>query len=165
MNRKRNNFNKWMPLDLHDLSNQRIDLTPTQFAGYINLIVRYWSDGKPLPDDDVFLRKVSGLSLSIFKKHKTKLLDSFELIDSEAGWIHPHYQEELSRVKAVSEQKSKAARARWDAPAMHMHKGDVSICNANTRQDNTLQSLPVGEAPAAAPDLQPPANKIRGGGK
>lgn len=165
MNRKRarNILVKWLPLDLTELNNKRIDLPRDQVASYIFLVARFWIDAAPLPDNDKQLAKIANMSVRLFRNHKHTLLADFELTDS--GWIHPKYQAEQQKSEHIRQQRSKAAKVRWDASAMQMHGKEVSICNASTEQNRTEQILPVKQPPAAAPDLQPTGNKIRGGAK
>lgn len=105
----------WMPLYIGDYLSDTQLLTTEQHGAYLLLIMAYWKNGGPLPDDDALLSKVCGLSLRRFKSQK-KTLSSFFLIE-ENKWKKTRIDEEILRAekhqKAAKSRGKAGAAARW----------------------------------------------------
>jgi len=104
------------------------------------LIAHYWSNGRPLPDDDATLAKIARVTLTVWKKIRPTIANFFEV---EMGmWMHKRIERELIEAGDRKEEAVKKARAaaaaRWnkDAPSMPQ----ASFGHAS-RMPNTTQHI------------------------
>lgn len=135
----------WMPFYWADYYKDTTHLSTVQHGAYILLIGRYWTTGRPLPDDDQLLRQVCNLSVSDWRKSRNILRDFFCV--SDGYWTHKKVETEL---KAARDNIEKS-RARTDAARKareekrrnnDCNKDTQAVCNSSTRVGEGEGSLP-----------------------
>lgn len=84
-------------------------LTTTQHGAYLLLIMAYWQDGGPLPDDNETLGAITKLPDKEWRAMRPKLANYFDI--AEGFWIHPRIEEEIAKAGRVSKQHSAAGKA------------------------------------------------------
>lgn len=108
----------WMKLMTGDFIKSTMSLSASQTGALIMLQVYYWSKlGKPIPNDDKLLAKITKQSLRQCKSMKLVVLEQyFELTDE--GWKSAYLDALLAEAKdnrAKSRSKaSHAATIRWE---------------------------------------------------
>lgn len=105
----------WFPLWIGDYLADTMTLTRDEHGGYLLLLMAYWRNGGPLPDDDVRLRTIARASLVEWLHLRPTLAQFFDIGDGV--WRHRRCDRELAaagdrRVKARN-RAERAAAARW----------------------------------------------------
>lgn len=107
--------NIWMPWYIGDYLADTQLLTTEQHGAYMLMIMAYWKNRGPLPDDDDVLMSVCKLPPAKWKKVKPAVLKFFTRTDE--GLVHKRIEKELKTTeekrKEASEKAKKAAAARW----------------------------------------------------
>lgn len=99
----------YMPLFVADYLADTRHLTPAQHGAYLLLIMNYWQTAKPLPNDDVKLARITGMSKRDWARNRAIILEFFS--EQENLLVHSRIAQELSRVEAKSLKSKKAAQA------------------------------------------------------
>lgn len=156
----------WMPLWIGAYLADTLTFTTVQHGAYLLLLMAYWRERAPLPDDDDELAAIAKLSRSEWMKLRPKLARKFKVADGV--WWHKRVEHEMAeadrRSKKASEKASRAAQARWGASNKHASGSASSMpgalpedCPTPSPTPSSLRSdsAPDGAAGAAAPP--PPA--------
>lgn len=105
----------WMPFYWGDYLRDTMHLRTEGHGAYMLLIGHYWHNGRPLPDDDDYLRAVTKLDPKAWGKLKPTLAAFFDVGDGV--WRHKRVDDELETAQAKLDAKSKAgkkgAERRW----------------------------------------------------
>jgi uncharacterized protein YdaU (DUF1376 family) len=105
----------WMPVYIGDYLSDTQLLTTEQHGAYLLLIMAYWKNKKPLPDDDKVLRSIARLEQKQWKSCRAVLEPFFTVCDG--FWHHKRIEAELERASLLQEKASeraqKAATIRW----------------------------------------------------
>jgi uncharacterized protein YdaU (DUF1376 family) len=155
-----------MPLYIGDYLADTLHLTRDQHGGYLLLIMAYWRNGGPLPDDDAMLKNILKISGPYVWKNLRPVLAQFFQI-SNGFWHHRRIDSELAqaidRIDKRSAAGKAAAQARWGKP------GDKSDGKRNAHAMRTQcgangpSQLPSHSSlQEESPPLTPP-RKRRGG--
>ena len=78
-------------------------LSTLQHGAYLLLIAYYWSSGKPLPDDDKILQRITGLHGNSWKAVR-KILGKFFTINNGV-WSHKRIDAELKKSTEIYDKK------------------------------------------------------------
>jgi len=98
----------YIQLYVADYLADTVHLSTEEHGAYMLLIFNYWQTGKPIPKDR--LESITKLPNGRWTDVERTLNEFF--IEGENGeWIHPRIDEDLERVKAKSDQASKAGKA------------------------------------------------------
>ena len=105
----------WMPIYWGDYLRDTGHLVTVEHGAYMLLIGHYWTSGKPLPDDDKRLSKITRLDLDEWLEIRPTISEFFEVRNGE--WFHKRISHELIEAikwrEAASEKGRKGAYARW----------------------------------------------------
>jgi uncharacterized protein YdaU (DUF1376 family) len=122
----------WMPLWIGAYLADTMRLTTTQHGGYLLLLMAYWRDREPLPDDDHLLRSITKTDKAEWKKMRPVLEKFFKVADGV--WWHKRVEEELAVAgsrQAQAHAKAKAAAdARWNKSKMDAPSNATSMPQA-----------------------------------
>lgn len=125
MNASRN----WMPLYIGDYLRDTVHLTAEEHGAYLLLIMAYWNNGGPLPDDDIALAQIARVSRQKWAAMRGCLKGFFRV--AKGRLVHRRIDEELSRASDKSQKRRNAANARWAT-----EKDDANAyANADTDTD------------------------------
>lgn len=157
--------NIWMPLYVGDYLADTGRLTTEMHGAYLLLLMDYWITGKPLPDDDEQLGAITKLGTERFKMQKHVLMQFFCMRD--ACWVHGRVEEELAKARAITESRSKAARAKWAKNQPKHASADASADaygyahrDAKPMQNGSpSQSHSINIKEPAAPEIPPMSRK------
>lgn len=110
-----------MPLWIGAYLADTMRLTTLQHGAYLLMLMAYWRERAPLPDDDDELRSITKADKAEWKKLRPVLEKYFTV---EGGvWHHKRVEHELAsahaRQKAAAAKAAKAAEARWGHGAKH----------------------------------------------
>jgi len=123
----------WMPLWIGAYLADTMRLTTVQHGAYLLLLIAYWRERAPLPDDDEELRSITKLDRAEWKRQRPVLAKFFKIEDGV--WWHKRVEQEMAaadaRSKKASEKAAKAAGARWGASGKHAEGDDPSIPPSN----------------------------------
>lgn len=95
----------WMPLYISDYLKDTRHLSTLEHGAYLLILMAYWNNQGPLPDDDVRLARYAGLSLKQWKKIRPAIIELFQTGDGRIN--SRRSQEELDNAN----RRSQAARA------------------------------------------------------
>jgi len=112
----------WMPFYAGDYLADTMHLSRDEHGGYLLLIMAYWRNGGPLPDNDKQLAAIVKASLSEWRKLRRVLAPFFTITDDHS-WRHRRIDRELAgrldHHQRLSEAGAKGAERRWRG-----HSGD-----------------------------------------
>jgi uncharacterized protein YdaU (DUF1376 family) len=104
-----------MPLYIGDYLSDTMHLTRDQHGAYILLIMAYWRNGGPLPDDDCHLAAIAKASQTEWQTLRPPLVTFFKV--GRGIWRHKRIDAELdaarNRLNARKAAGLKGAEARW----------------------------------------------------
>jgi uncharacterized protein YdaU (DUF1376 family) len=127
-------------------------LSPAELGGYIRLLsVHYRFGTSGLPDDDIQLRRITGLDNKTWKNSRETLLSFFEL-SGDRRWVHGKVLKVLSGMQSVQEQNRDKALKRWksgDAAA----KPEQSSGNATAMQSLSQKPEAISQEELISPSL------------
>lgn len=140
----------WMPLYVSDYLDDTRHLSTLEHGAYLLLLMTYWKMQGPLPDDDVRLSRMVGMSLKQWKNVRPVIAAFFVL---EGGkWHSTRSQEEIS----ASQLRSSAARAKAlkryatdDAGALpEQSRGNAAAkpqqCPSSSSSSEVYETVPKG---------------------
>lgn len=111
----------WMPLWIGAYTADTMMLTTLQHGAYLLLLMAYWRERAPLPDDDEALRSIAKMSRQEWTKARPTLAKKFKV--AEGVWWHKRVEAEMAaadaRAEKASEKASRAAGARWKKDREH----------------------------------------------
>lgn len=105
------NSYKFMPMYWEDYLIDAGHLSAIEHGAYLMLICRYWTTGKPIPDNDDLMAKVARLTADEWRGMKPTICGFFSYDDGV--WRHKRIDAELDAAKAISVKKRAAAHNRW----------------------------------------------------
>lgn len=114
----------WMPLYVADYLRDTRQLSPAEHGAYLLLIMEYWTSGG-LPDDDVKLARVAGMSATEWRKIKPTVQAFFT-----DGWKHRRIDDEIAKAEAKHERRSEAGKRGGRAAAMAKQTSSNATSNA-----------------------------------
>lgn len=88
----------YMPLFVSDYFADTMHLSTLEHGAYLLLLFHYWRRGGPLPNDPEKLRRLAGVSRTVWKKISPVLGSFFH--DDDGKWIHDRVEAELERARA-----------------------------------------------------------------
>lgn len=97
------NFNMWMPLYTGDYLKKTLGLTRKEHGSYFLLIMAYWNERKPLPDNDEYLMSIALCPESEWPKTRESMLRFFKIKDG--FWTHNRIDEELAKSEELYTKK------------------------------------------------------------
>ena len=105
----------WMKL--YVAGTQRISMTLSleEFGAYMLLVLFYWQNHGPFPDDPKRLARMCNVSEKRFAEIREVMFEFFEITDGQ--WRSPRLEHEIQEAKEQKERLS--ARGRKGAKAMH----------------------------------------------
>lgn len=87
--------NPWMPFYVSDYLADTMRFSTVEHGAYILLIIDYWRNGAPPPDDEKTLLSITKLRGRDSKRCLKTVLDKFTLVDGH--WTHKRIDEELEK--------------------------------------------------------------------
>lgn len=128
----------WMPLYIGDYLADTQLLTTEQHGAYLLLIMAYWKNQGPLPNDEAILMSVCKLQPAKWKICKPAVLKFFQVKASTL--VHKRIDKEIKTTKEMREKASakakKAALTRWEN-------------DASSNAPSNAQSIPPSIAPSS----------------
>lgn len=89
---------------LNDVSGNIATMSPTAVGAYLRILLRYFKDQAPLPDDEKFLRRITGVSKAEWLEVRDQLLDVMDLVE---GFLIDQYAEkQIAAFKKKSNRNS-----------------------------------------------------------
>lgn len=107
----------WMPFYPGDYLSDTLHLNTLQHGAYFLLILAYWKNVGPLPDDDDRLSSITKLSKIDWKHNRPILQEFFDLTIIPGEWVHERIDKELLKAfdqkQKASDRGKKGAKGRW----------------------------------------------------
>lgn len=144
----------WMPIYIGDYLKDTSHLTTEEHGAYFLLILRYWTNGGPLLNDDGRLARVAGLTPDAWLEMRPIIASFFQVDDG--CWRHKRIDAELQtamerRIK-YHERAKKAAEARWGGE----RQSDVSDNTPPINEEHIKEDDPPDPFAEDAEDFDDP---------
>ncbi len=97
----------WMPLYIGDYKRDTGHLNTLEHGAYLLLIMHYWETG-PLPNDDVRLAKIAGVSLKQWSSLREVVISFFLEANAKQLLRHKRIDEELIKAETISAKRALA---------------------------------------------------------
>lgn len=156
----------WMPLWIGAYLADTMAFTTEQHGAYLLLILAYWRERAPLPDDDEALRGITKLDRADWKRIRPVLARKFRVADGV--WWHKRVEQEMAaadaRAKKAAEKASKAAQARWQAKPEQATSNAPSMPQALPKKVLEECPPPSPSSPTSKKVSKPSASHPPGGG-
>lgn len=111
----------WMPLFIGDYLADTMHLTTTGHGAYLLILMAYWKNGGPLPDNDVYLAGIAKLSPSDWQATRLMVASFFKV--RSGFWIQERADREILQAKVRRERNIAGARTtnakRWGKVVSH----------------------------------------------
>lgn len=133
-----------MPLYIGDYLADTRHLTTEEHGAYLLLLMTYWRIGGPLPDDDVKLSRMAGLTLKRWLGMRKTIIEFFRA--GEGQLVSTRAQREIDN----SKKRSEVARAK----AMKRHGTDDAAASAQQCTDDE-ERVKNGQSPYTRPRASP----------
>jgi uncharacterized protein YdaU (DUF1376 family) len=153
----------WMPLYIGDYLADTMHLSHAQHGIYLLLIMAYWRNGGPLPDDAGQLSAIARCSAQEWRKNIHVTSRFFHI---EGGlWSHKRIDAELDGATTKTQERSKAgsegARRRWQNGSKSDGKAMAEPI-ANALQNDAPSPSPEEEdSEAIASGAEAPADPVK----
>lgn len=132
----------WMKFFPSDFLAETRCLTTEQSGAYVALLCQYWMAGGRLPNDDGQLGRITGLTLSAWRKMRPTIETFFE-----PGWRHQRLDAEIKDARERYDKKAAAGRAGGNARARNSSE-TKSQKPAATADETPSKTTDAPEAPA-----------------
>jgi uncharacterized protein YdaU (DUF1376 family) len=97
----------WMPFYIGDYLRETRRLTMAEHGAYLLLRMEYWDHG-PLPNDDVQLARILGITLREFKPLSKAIRGFFSEANAKQLLRHEHIDKEIIKAEEVSQKRALA---------------------------------------------------------
>jgi uncharacterized protein YdaU (DUF1376 family) len=97
----------WMPLYIGDYKRDTAHLTTLEHGAYLLLIMHYWETG-PLPNDDVRLARIAGLSLRQWRTVRRVVISFFVEANAKQLLRHNRIDSELIKAENITAKRALA---------------------------------------------------------
>ena len=155
--------NSFMKMYWSDYFMDTRHLNTLQHGAYLLLIAYYWNSGKPLPDDDKILQRITGLHGNSWKSVR-KILDKFFTINNGV-WSHKRIDAELKKSTEIYDKKVAAGNTLKDVKSIEINRKSIenqSKIDKKLESDFENKSLKIKEthqayaiADASQPEPEP----------
>ncbi len=99
----------WMPMFWGDYFKKTNHLSTVEHGAYMLLIGHYWTTGRPLPDDDAVLARITRQSLAAWRRMREVIAPFFDPVDGR--WQHERIDAEIDRAtRFIEKQTANGAR-------------------------------------------------------
>jgi uncharacterized protein YdaU (DUF1376 family) len=150
----------WRPQWIGDELAETARLSTEQFGAYQLLLMAYWRNRGPLPDDDEELATITRLGRAGWKKQRAKIALLF--VVENGVWRHLNLDAEWAQSMALAQKRKakaiKAADARWGQAELPL---DDAPSNAPSNAPSTPGAL-LEECPSPSPSPSPVAPSEHG---
>lgn len=107
----------WIPFYIGDYLGKTMHLTTEQHGAYFLLILAYWKNRGPLPNDDVRLSGIARMTIDAWSIAKAVLIEFFDTKKIPGMLVHNKIESELKKAtdkrKMLKNRAKTAANARW----------------------------------------------------
>ncbi|MES2625929.1 MAG: DUF1376 domain-containing protein [Pseudomonadota bacterium] len=129
----------WMPLYIGDYLADTQLLSTEQHGAYLLLIMAYWKNQGPLPNDEAILMSVCKLQPAKWKVCKPAVMKFFQVRSSML--VHKRIDKEIKNTKELRDKASakakKAANTRWEKDASSNASGNAPSIPSSIAQSSS----------------------------
>jgi uncharacterized protein YdaU (DUF1376 family) len=127
----------WFPFNIGDYLRETQGLTHEEKGVYIDLLCAYANRQQPLPDDDIQLARLSGLTKYMWKKMRKNIAPIFVI--SNGVWSLPRLDEQIAR--SLEKQAKKRESGRVGGQKSWEKRRAIAEANASANSRRTLNKL------------------------
>ena len=148
----------WFKFEPKPFISDTLRLSTEAKGAYLMLILDYYDQGKPAPDDDDTLATITGLSVEVWRRHRRVIEPLFSIRDGL--WYHNKCEEVLAEQTSSYQQRVDASKAAAEARRLKRlarSGGKPSGASTDTpsgQPGDTSFGAPSGDRPVE-PDFGP----------
>ncbi len=101
----------YMPFFVGDYFQDTYTLSTLEHGTYLLLLLTYWKNQGPLPNDDKRLAEVTRMTVARWKGVRPKMEEFFNVSDD--FWSHGRVDRELDIARSKSKKAAESAAGRW----------------------------------------------------
>lgn len=155
-----------MPLYIGDYLSDTMHLTTEQHGAYFLLLLAYWKNRGPLPDDDAQFCRITRLMRDAWATHRTHIAPFFQIRDG--FWHHKRVDLELAKAQRNKESRTSAATraafVRWNRTESSQDS-KVGMSQTTMRDACVTQCVTHTPSPSEiSPSLPREKGAAKGGG-
>lgn len=142
----------FMPLIVDKYLGDTMHLTTEQHGAYLLLLIAYWKNQGPLPDEDQALAAITKTDQKKWKKEIRAVVSKFFQIES-GFWVQKRAQIELDRAVDLTETRRKSGKTGGQASAVARSKREANGTakgEANTEQIPKQKPTPIQSTSSAS---------------
>jgi uncharacterized protein YdaU (DUF1376 family) len=123
-------------------------------GAYQRFLMRLYQRGKPLPDDDRFMATAMALSLRVWKRMKTMLIDLGKIVVRAGCLTNGRFEQERRKRAEEIQKRASAARKRWENSRETSAKFASSLAETSPKVEaNTSKKPNKINAPSIQMDM------------
>lgn len=104
---------QWFPLYVNDYMGDTMRFTTEEHGAYILILIDYWAQQRPPPDDDRVLRQIAKVSRHKWMKISPILRSKFCI--ENGVWKHRRIEEEMEKAKSYSKIQAERRKGKTGA--------------------------------------------------
>lgn len=139
----------WMPLYIGDYLRDTMGLSAAEHGSYFLLIMAYWTNGGPLPDDPRYLAEIAKVQQCDWPGLSNRISKFFQI--NGGLWSHSRIEKELAEAVAHYERRSKAGKLGVEAKRKRISsnaESKVDHCDTQPQPQPHLSTRESAERPS-----------------
>lgn len=153
----------WIPLHIGAYLGKTLHLSTLEHGAYFLILLAYWKNGGPLPDDDISLANIAKVSQSDWNSMRPRLTPFFTI--ENGVWSQDRANRELAKAKAQKEARKTASKAgneaRWSKSQTDRKRIANGVPNVSQNGPSSPSPSPLaGEREESAPKHTPKLSDV-----
>jgi uncharacterized protein YdaU (DUF1376 family) len=136
----------WFAFNIKDFIANTTRLNTEAKGAYLMLMLDYYEQGQPPPDDDEVLATITGLPIDVWKRHRRVIEPLFDLSIVPGRWHHQRVEEECAKGRSRHASSMKGLEAANRAHAAMKGSRQEPATTSNQKPSKAPVKEPVEDA-------------------